>query len=278
MYGKQGIFDADRLIDLLNAFESFTVAAQSSRGDMDQEQHQQQQQQQQQSANGRNNGVGIFGNRQQLFPQLPLLLPPPLLAPGAAFGDGAVAAAGGPAVGLFGLPSNRFDLRQQATLDSQGRLREALRFIFSPEGSFFRTFILDEVVKSIDALSREQLVVVVQRLRLERVRLPVLLPGQCQHGLVNRRSPLAQRLFALCPLASDASVSCCYFMLHGQRPWLRGVHESSISPESCCVCLLTSCLCSVVDRVQPFHSQLLVATSCSCRCQAVICAALSPPV
>jgi hypothetical protein len=51
------------------------------------------------------------------------------------------------------------------------------RFIFSPEGSFFRTFLLDEVVKSIDALSREQLVLLVQRLGLSGVRLPVLLPG-----------------------------------------------------------------------------------------------------
>ena len=42
VYGKQGIFDADRLIDLLNAFESFTVASQSSRGNMDQQQLQQQ--------------------------------------------------------------------------------------------------------------------------------------------------------------------------------------------------------------------------------------------
>jgi hypothetical protein len=51
------------------------------------------------------------------------------------------------------------------------------RFIFSPEGSFFRTFLLDEVVKSIDALSREQLVLLVQRLGLSGVRVPVLLPG-----------------------------------------------------------------------------------------------------
>jgi aarF domain-containing kinase len=127
VYGKQGIFDADRLIDLLNAFESFAVASQSSRGDMDQEAaaaaaaaaH---------NGNGRTNngpfgdGIGIFG--QQLIPQLPQL---PLPIPGAAFGDGTVATAGMPGIGLFGLPANRFDLRQQSTLDSQGRLREALR-------------------------------------------------------------------------------------------------------------------------------------------------------
>jgi aarF domain-containing kinase len=43
----------------------------------------------------------------------------------------------------------------------------SLRFIFSPEGTFFRSFLLDEVVKSIDALSREQLVLLVSRLGLQ---------------------------------------------------------------------------------------------------------------
>eukprot|EP00775_Hariotina_reticulata_P008944 gene8944-9121_t len=89
----------------------------------------------------------------------------------------------------------RFDMRQAETLDSQGRLREALsdkpatvntfaerrgRFVFSPEGLFFRSFILDEVVKSIDALSREQLVLLVQQLGLSSVQVPVLLPGAKQ--------------------------------------------------------------------------------------------------
>lgn len=131
VYGKAGIFDADRLIDLLNAFESFTVASQSSRGDMDQQLLAEEQASARRqaaaaagSSGGGSGGVGIFG--QQLIPQLPQLGLP--LPAGAAFGDGvpmAQAAANG--VGLFGLPANRFDLRQQMTLDSQGRLREALR-------------------------------------------------------------------------------------------------------------------------------------------------------
>ncbi|KAF6256357.1 ABC1 family-domain-containing protein [Scenedesmus sp. NREL 46B-D3] len=126
VYGKQGIFDADRLIDLLNAFESFAVASQSSRGDMDQQ---------------------------------------------------AAAAAAAAAANGNGRSSSSRPSSSGSTLDSQGRLREAMRFIFSPEGSFFRTFLLDEVVKSIDALSREQLVLLVQRLGLSGARLPVLLPG-----------------------------------------------------------------------------------------------------
>ncbi|KAL3162499.1 hypothetical protein ABBQ32_010159 [Trebouxia sp. C0010 RCD-2024] len=35
VYGKDSVFDADRLIDLLAAFEDFSVAAKSARGDMD---------------------------------------------------------------------------------------------------------------------------------------------------------------------------------------------------------------------------------------------------
>jgi aarF domain-containing kinase len=133
VYGKQGIFDADRLIDLLNAFESFTVASQSSRGDMDQQLLAEEQASARRQAaaaaaasssdgGASSNGVGIFGPG-QLIPQLSLPLPA-----GAAFGDGAsMAQAAASGVGLFGLPANRFDLRQQITLDSQGRLREALR-------------------------------------------------------------------------------------------------------------------------------------------------------
>lgn len=58
------------------------------------------------------------------------------------------------------------------------------RFVFSPEGLFFRSFILDEVVKSIDALSREQLVLLVQRLGLSSVQVPVLLPGAHSQGML----------------------------------------------------------------------------------------------
>jgi hypothetical protein len=264
VYGKERVFDADRLIDLLNAFESFTVAAGSARGDMD-------------TAGpsaaphtlgttgpwggaGRSPwgdaggalGGGLPGPFGGLFPA-PLPVPAPLAALLGAAGGGS---GGGPfgngveqqqqqqqqrqqlrqqgggssglgGIGLFGLPPNRFDLRQGAgTLDSQGRLREALRFVFSQvgggkacgvhqgryhshpgrnhcqysvslshplpcslppeltpphpaaqEGSLFRAFIMEELVKSIDALSREQLALLVARLGLSAARVPVLLPG-----------------------------------------------------------------------------------------------------
>lgn len=159
VYGKEKVFDADRLIDLLNAFESFTVAAGSARGDMDNVP----QPAASTSGNwqqggggwlGSNNGGGGPGAWPTPLGGL-LAAPFALLAPnsgGPAAGwpfAGADASAGGGSVGqpgstqqqgavpggsigLFGLPPNRFDVRQgDGTLDSQGRLREALRFVFS---------------------------------------------------------------------------------------------------------------------------------------------------
>jgi aarF domain-containing kinase len=55
--------------------------------------------------------------------------------------------------------------------------REALKLLLSPEGKFFREFITNEVVLSIDAMSRTQLVALLHRLGLSGVRVPLLLPG-----------------------------------------------------------------------------------------------------
>lgn len=66
------------------------------------------------------------------------------------------------------------------TGESSGEAREALKFLFSPDGQFFREFLMDEVVKSIDALSREQLAALVATLGLSAVRVPLLLPGATQ--------------------------------------------------------------------------------------------------
>ncbi|BDA45558.1 Uncharacterized protein sll0005 [Coccomyxa sp. Obi] len=55
--------------------------------------------------------------------------------------------------------------------------REALKLLLSPEGKFFREFITNEVVLSIDAMSRTQLVSLVERLGLSGIQVPILLPG-----------------------------------------------------------------------------------------------------
>ncbi|KAK3240125.1 hypothetical protein CYMTET_50009 [Cymbomonas tetramitiformis] len=59
--------------------------------------------------------------------------------------------------------------------DSQARA--ALTFILSKEGDFFRNFLVEEAVKGIDALSREQAVIIATQLGLQQTSIPILLPG-----------------------------------------------------------------------------------------------------
>ena len=54
--------------------------------------------------------------------------------------------------------------------------REALQFVLSPQGSFFREFLLDEVVKGVDALSRESAVAVLTSVGLKDAKIPILFP------------------------------------------------------------------------------------------------------
>jgi hypothetical protein len=126
VYGKESVFDADRLIDLLNAFESFSVAATSARGELSLEDVQRLQSSGGASTSGRGtpNGSSSSGGGGGWIPGLPQA-PEGLLGLPLTTLQSALAAGSG--VGLFGLPPNRFDLRQLTTLDSSGRLREALR-------------------------------------------------------------------------------------------------------------------------------------------------------
>ena len=108
IYGQHGIFDADRFIDVMEAFETFAAAAQAGQGDEP---------------------------------------PPPIKAlpssgrstPRPAF----------PAMSSPGMA----DL---APSGGEGGARAALSFMFSDAGGFFREFILDEIVKGMDAYSRER--------------------------------------------------------------------------------------------------------------------------
>ncbi|GIL90286.1 hypothetical protein Vretifemale_17927 [Volvox reticuliferus] len=107
-------------------------------------------------------GLGLgLGTSQQLLGSLAALLPPPLASSVAAAMAQQQAAAAPGATGVLsvgGLSSTTTGAR----LGSASRTRAALRFIFSPEGALFRDFMLDELVKSIDALSREQAVALLQ--------------------------------------------------------------------------------------------------------------------
>ena len=170
VYGRSSTFDAERIIDLMEAFETYSKAANSAMGDQ---------------------GDGKDGERQETMappttalvpavgaaPSVPMLplpaglpvppagLPLPLPLPNGAFADGAAFAV--PSIGGTSLSS----------LSGGGSSREALSFVLSEEGSFFRSFILEEVVKSVDALSREQAALLAAQLGVASLPIPVPLPG-----------------------------------------------------------------------------------------------------
>ncbi|PON63771.1 Protein kinase [Parasponia andersonii] len=104
IYGKSGVFDAERFIDVMQAFENFITAAKSGGGE---------------DLNGNMAELGLL--QRQTENSFPLFLPNP---------------------------------SQQEPI----RTRAALGFLLSDKGNFFREFLLDEIVKGIDAVTREQLV------------------------------------------------------------------------------------------------------------------------
>ncbi|KAJ7299863.1 hypothetical protein O6H91_Y130400 [Diphasiastrum complanatum] len=124
IYGKSGVFDAERFIDVMKAFETFTMAARSGGGEK------------------------LQGNMAALGS-----------APGKVNG------------GLV----NPWGIYQQKPPTNNVQSRAALAFLFSEQGDFFREFILDEVVKGIDAISREQLQLAVKISGLNKI-YPVITP------------------------------------------------------------------------------------------------------
>ncbi|KAM0941951.1 putative ABC-type Cd(2+) transporter [Dioscorea sansibarensis] len=105
IYGKSGVFDAERFIDVMQAFENFISAAKSGGGE---------------DLNGNMAELGVIQNQTSfLVPGFPSIISQP----------------------------------QQPI-----KTRAALAFLLSDKGNFFREFLLDEIVKAIDAISREQLV------------------------------------------------------------------------------------------------------------------------
>lgn len=105
IYGKSGVFNAERFIDVMQAFENFITAAKSGGGE---------------ELNGNMAELGVLqGQSGYFFP---------------------------------GFSSTASQPEQPI------QTRAALVFLLSDKGNFFREFLLDEIVKGIDAISREQLV------------------------------------------------------------------------------------------------------------------------
>ncbi|KAL0029176.1 hypothetical protein WJX79_000719 [Trebouxia sp. C0005] len=257
VYGKDSVFDADRLIDLLAAFEDFAVASKSSRGDMDvgaprpgssfslpqapsRPQSSSATDSSRRSSNGSYSGVNIDdaqvvansrgntnqaslanrtgsrhaagdrngaaaysgssagnqtyagqGSSRQTYSGQHANEQRQLDGNDREYsGQHASSSSGGPWGSWGNWPSqtgswganwgqNALYQPQNGTDRSQTpeSAREALKFVFSAEGAFFRDFIMDEVVRSIDAMSRAQLKALVEFLGLTGASIPVFLPG-----------------------------------------------------------------------------------------------------
>eukprot|EP00892_Ulva_mutabilis_P012715 jgi/Ulvmu1/9816/UM056_0057.1 len=165
VYGRSNVLDVDRLIELLSALETFTVNSRSAGGDL-------------QAAPAAVPALPALPR----LPQLPLPLPPALPVPAALsplFAPFAPTVLGG------GLPGDSSFVADDGALiagpNAPGQeppaTRAALQFMLSEDGTFFRSFLLDEIVSSIDAFSRSQLRALVERLDLVDVLLPLWLPG-----------------------------------------------------------------------------------------------------
>lgn len=137
VYGKGKVFDVERMIDLLEALETFEGAAKSSRGDMD------------------------------------AAAAP---APAAATTTTAMVPFGNTSIQVP-LPGADFFANSRQVDPQDERAREALTFVLSPDGRFLRDFLLDEIVKGIDALNRDQVAQLVTNLGLGGVKVPILFPG-----------------------------------------------------------------------------------------------------
>lgn len=195
VYGKSNVFDADRLIDLLMALEDYSVASNSARGDMDVPSlRASSTTPSSPAAPKRNAPTTPFSTSGGFMPGPSWPFPSnPILAPAFAFSQMLqlspfASMLPGPPSFSSGLAFNGGGL-STVNLPSNGQTREALRFILSKDGVWFREFILDELVKSIDALSREQVLLLLQTLGLQSAMVPILLPGVRQSFF-----PLAPRV------------------------------------------------------------------------------------
>ncbi|CAA7014172.1 unnamed protein product [Microthlaspi erraticum] len=106
IYGKTGVFDAERFIDVMQAFETFITAAKSGGGE------------------DMNGGMAELALMQSQPSSL----------------------------------ASMFPTSASSQPDQPAQTRVALSFLLSEKGNFFREFLLDEIVKGIDAITREQLV------------------------------------------------------------------------------------------------------------------------
>lgn len=142
IYGRSGIFDADRFIDVMEAFETFASTARSGHGAAGLPEFVSTVEEDESSLS--TGLMSVPSSMPALFSIPFLSFPAELLTQ--VFPPVPINAA-------FSTPTMQLSSIEQ----NPGQARAALAFILSPRGAFFRDFVLDEVVKGVDALVREQL-------------------------------------------------------------------------------------------------------------------------
>jgi aarF domain-containing kinase len=165
VYGRQGEFDAERLIDLLEALEKFKAIRDDGDGTA-------------YKVDGvRGNKVvgsaGDFRGSQVVDTS----------DRDTDVGDGRfrvttatprASSASRPQSSIGGLSNIGGSNFQRQSEEDKETLRESLRFFFSPEGEPFRDFMLEEIVTVVDASSREAVNELVRNLGLSNFPLPSL--------------------------------------------------------------------------------------------------------
>ena len=81
------------------------------------------------------------------------------------------------AFGTYSVNSTSSNGAQQPVGPAKGTVGETLKLLAGPDAGYFRDLMIDEVVKSIDALSRSQILALLNALGLQNAFVPVLVPG-----------------------------------------------------------------------------------------------------
>lgn len=146
VYGKENVFDAERLIDLLQALEKFTAVRDDGDGSAFKVD----------GVRGTKNvgSAGDFVGSQTVD----------LSDRDTDVGDGKFR------VGSQSEVTSSAIVDQKET--DEKTVREALRFFFSPEGQVFREFMLEEIVTVVDASSREAIIELSKSLGLTNLPAP----------------------------------------------------------------------------------------------------------
>jgi aarF domain-containing kinase len=146
VYGKEGTFDADKLIDLLDALEKFSAVRDEGDGSAFKVD----------GVRGSRvvGSAGDFRGSQKVD----------ISDRDMDIGDG-----------RFRVTTLTVDANEAVQLDKdETTVREALRFFFSPEGQVFRDFMLEELVTVVDASSRDAIQEITRNLGLGGFPVPSL--------------------------------------------------------------------------------------------------------